>query len=52
MNSLSWYFFSDAGTYVPYLNIAVECLPLVLHVWEVPSFSHVHTDTIPEVTVF
>jgi hypothetical protein len=52
MNSISWYFFPDAGTCVLYLNIAVECWPLVLHVCEVPSFSRIHTDTIPEVTVF
>jgi hypothetical protein len=41
MNSISRYFFSDAGTYVLYLNIAVECLPFALHVWEAPSFSHI-----------
>ena len=52
MNSVSWYFFSVAGTYVLYLNIAVECLSLILHVWEAPSFCHVHTDTIPEVNSF
>ena len=52
MNSIIWYFFSDAGTYVLYLNIAVECLPLVLRAWEAPGFNHIHTHTIPEVTVF
>jgi len=52
MNSIIWYFFSDVGAYVLYLSIAVKCLPLALDVREAPSFSHIHTDTIPEVTVF